>query len=978
MPEPHLGPADPPRARRVAVVAVHGVGDHPPFVTAREIGDLLSNLEYKPSSAGSPGDHADAESHPPRYSSFTEVTKRINVRPMRPGGGDESPEATAALAHVTPTGSKGPLDFLEDAAYRHSVEPARAEPGPALGLDHIFMKGQVRFYKGEEPEDTYQCLRLEGKRLAAPPSAPGGYSRDAAATIAGELRQSDVQLHKPAPDTEEKIVHIYEMFWSDLSRTANAFTRVFAELYQLLFHLASVSVTTVLAAAINVHAGKDQGLKSKWHRFAAAQRLPVGILGRPIPILNLFMAAVAPVIMLLSLMRSQLSERGEFAALVGLIALLVLAISGFALSTRSRFPRWLYSVPLILFGGLAALIAGVVLWTGTRSPAEQHSFVVSLLIRYFGTPFPQDTTEGAAAVVLLALCFGIVWLIVSAYDKRRPGSKSFALILGGALVLCVVVVFALGGLPVGGRKGINYPAIAFCLNILEVAFDLLALAWLIFFIGFVWAHIAGWIAVHRVSDSSERTKASRTRWTAQLILALSSISFVSFSVPLWTGVAKIAVGMLPGPSASAGAAPVRYRPVNAALYRWLWNHGFAVSASRAVTMENAADRFVTSPPLVSEWANLMLTIAGIAVLPVFLTAFLLAFSIAVWSIFPCVIGEVSPPESPSAKASEALGVWLDRGFRFMRSGGELIYWVFWIPALALVIFRFGLIDWLFENSGIFDTIIKIVGTIVAGTTIGIIGFSGRLKSLAGGLRPVLRVMFDVDNWLREYPRDSNPTARICGRYASLLRHISAWRDHEGNHYDAMVIIAHSQGTVISADFLRYVETERRIAGSMTAYDPELEHFGKMPIYFFTMGCPLHQLYGLRFPFLYGWARNDIPREEIPPGQLPDIQASDCPQPDLLRVERWINAYRSGDYIGRYLWRGGRKGYQWAPAATSYDEEWDPPAGKPARVSADHAGSRIEFCIGPGAHTHYWDHTAAMIAEVLDRLINNIPAAPANL
>jgi hypothetical protein len=32
------------------------------------------------------------------------------------------------------------------------------------------------------------------------------------------------------------------------------------------------------------------------------------------------------------------------------------------------------------------------------------------------------------------------------------------------------------------------------------------------------------------------------------------------------------------------------------------------------------------------------------------------------------------------------------------------------------------------------------------------------------------------------------------------------------------------------------------------------------------------------------------------------------------------------------------------------------------------GGRVEFSIGPGAHTHYWDSTAEPIAETLDVLI----------
>jgi hypothetical protein len=186
----------------------------------------------------------------------------------------------------------------------------------------------------------------------------------------------------------------------------------------------------------------------------------------------------------------------------------------------------------------------------------------------------------------------------------------------------------------------------------------------------------------------------------------------------------------------------------------------------------------------------------------------------------------------------------------------------------------------------------------------------------------------------------------------------------------MVIIAHSQGTVITADFLRFLHSESEQAGSMEDYDPELKQFASMPKFFFTMGCPLRQLYGLRFPYLYGWAMNKVADDSPAPGPPPDIGGDEAPRPCSLGVERWINAYRSGDYVGRYLWRGGDASYRWDPVSTTYEQEWDPPTGKPERVSADKEGHRIECCIGPGAHTHYWDHTAGLIAEVLDRMINN--------
>ena len=143
----------------------------------------------------------------------------------------------------------------------------------------------------------------------------------------------------------------------------------------------------------------------------------------------------------------------------------------------------------------------------------------------------------------------------------------------------------------------------------------------------------------------------------------------------------------------------------------------------------------------------------------------------------------------------------------------------------------------------------------------------------------------------------------------------------------------------------------------------------MPVYLFTMGCPLRQLYGLRFPYLYGWARGaDYATDQNAAGGL---SAEAPPDPKDLGIRQWVNAFRSGDYVGRHLWRSDAGGYGWDPITDSSDENWDPPAGRPEKISSDKDGSRIEFSIGPGAHTHYWDHTAKMIAEVLDRLIQTV-------
>jgi len=61
--------------------------------------------------------------------------------------------------------------------------------------------------------------------------------------------------------------------------------------------------------------------------------------------------------------------------------------------------------------------------------------------------------------------------------------------------------------------------------------------------------------------------------------------------------------------------------------------------------------------------------------------------------------------------------------------------------------------------------------------------------------------------------------------------------------------------------------------------------------------------------------------------------------------------------------------------------WDPApqvaAGAGGAVASDAPGiggadvpkaTRIEFCIGPGAHTHYFDETAARVGDAVDQLI----------
>jgi hypothetical protein len=934
-------------ARRIAVIAIHGVGDHQPFATAKEIGDLLSDLEYQPSKT-------------PRYAPFTEVVQRVNVRPVKTGPLFDSGRPMQAMAEARYAGAEAPCE-----------------------LDYLYTESQLALYKGEWPEDTYELLRLEGRRIPpvnAPNEPAPKVEPDEAGGIDQTLRKEGGSMPQDetrrregtgsptaAPGTQEKVVHVYEMYWADLSRLSNAFTQIFAELYQLLFQLADVGINNVKAAAMQFQ--KAPGAK-QWQSFDKWQSAGAGILAWPAPILNLFMMAMVPPIILVSLMRRHFNPAQEFLTLVALLGLLAAVLWGWQLlrsgqvrNSRGSLARFVIppiSIALVLgLAGLAALTGWI--------PG-------------------QETSEAACAAIVAFLGLGGVVLIVRAYDKRQPGSLKKMWQIFAVLAGVIVVVWALGGLSFIDAP--RYKAIVACINGIEIGFWLLFASWICFYVTYLITHYQGWRAVRAVKPGKGPTspeaelaydRSRRTRWTARLLLGLPATGFAILILIAWAAIAHLGVSFLPGdeqyqaavklsPNDDCPPAPtpawqacepgcVRYQPV-------VWMPRFHGSQTWC-----PAEHWV--------YKNI-LNAGGIVLLPIFLGAMLLALLIAMWGLAPVVWAEIDPPshtDKDLSAESTSLGHWLTQGFTFMHVAGAIVYFIMFVPLALLLWTALTVLTSYFHlppvPTDVAVTIARVSGALVVGAAVGILGFSGRLQSLALGFRPAVRVMLDVDNWLREYPRDSNPTARICGRYVSVLRHIVAWREDPADAetgYQALVIIAHSQGTVITADLLRYLQAKKQAADKNgQVYDPELGDLGSknFPIYLFTMGCPLRQLYGLRFPYLYGWARGTPKSASAYTPQ--DIEKDAKPDPSTLGIAQWVNAFRSGDYVGRNLWRADDSSYRWNQLGKS--DDWDPPAGKPDMISSDPDHTRIEFCIGPGAHTHYWDHTAALIAQTLDRLIN---------
>src|SRR5205814_6102269 len=99
---------------------------------------------------------------------------------------------------------------------------------------------------------------------------------------------------------------------------------------------------------------------------------------------------------------------------------------------------------------------------------------------------------------------------------------------------------------------------------------------------------------------------------------------------------------------------------------------------------------------------------------------------------------------------------------------------------------------------------SLFGFLAGWLVLALIASKGPFRGLALGLRSALDIALDVINWLRIFPQKSNCRGRICARFYSLLRHVQVWQSRiDGRGYDAVVILSHSQGTVIAAALLRY-------------------------------------------------------------------------------------------------------------------------------------------------------------------------------
>ncbi len=190
---------------------------------------------------------------------------------------------------------------------------------------------------------------------------------------------------------------------------------------------------------------------------------------------------------------------------------------------------------------------------------------------------------------------------------------------------------------------------------------------------------------------------------------------------------------------------------------------------------------------------------------------------------------------------------------------------------------------------------------------------------------------------------------------------------DGRGYDSIVIVAHSLGSLISADLLRFLHAEGYDALAPLGLAGEFEqHQGSISLKLLTMGNPTRQLLNRFFPYLYDWVRENpdngtrpLPTPVAVPPADPTFDPGALPDPAELGLATWVNVYRSGDYVGRSLWLT-----EWYRRTKGGNDA----GGYPEPLYVASFEGRSETCIGAGAHTHYWDDTAPDVAEQLNTLI----------
>jgi hypothetical protein len=929
---------------KVAVVVVHGVAYHAPGASARAASELLHGLRLADKKSPYGPDTQETVSIP---------LKQLKVKPL--------PEPDPGWMSGVPILGRLVAAFQERTVFltRAWKKMPRLDEPASEKVANDFMRLLLQDYRGvdcplKEPAEhdeaaSYVTTRIKMMRGETPPSGKGGTGSTSNTAAAEPPDDPSGPASRPAQP--EKEVHIYECYWADLSRPKNTILSFFQGLYQMLFHVGSLSR---LAISTGSDATENRDRKA-WKRLDRAQHWAVRILTLPIPILN--------VILFISLFGALPHLAGEttakYAAVISgaLLGLLVCMIVSPRLSASRSPMRWV-GIPVafgVVFGGVAWLV---------------------LILKL-------------SAIWILALegwilGAGIVYLSVSSYDEVRDGAKEAAALLYGlSFVIFLGLIWRVD-------KASELPVAQASLWMVQIVLAGLRASWILLFISMFLALCLGSYAWRfHPKNSAERGRAKAAVRTSRFALAMPTLGILIVTLALWSGLfvkttnkstcqacpsESLATSLTEKTPDKLGGLSVKTTTKSAC--QLCPSKSLATRLFSETTPEESIGRWwidwslmypqrvrpfaalpgETADPSPDAYFRGLLVWSATPAFPMVLVVLLMGIFLLLLWLVPSILTEKSPPRGSNNASSKRMGGWLSRGL----DTTAIVFVLFGIAAfvspLGYAATHYLAISDAKDNPDVIKYVIYPTALILQWLGLAT-GSLAILVSVAKSGSSVLGIILDVDNYLRTSPKEKTPRARIVERYVSLLRYLA---DEKNGGYERIVILAHSLGALISGDLLLYLKTEG---------DPDLSGFGlgtKIPIRLFTMGDPARQFLNRFFPYLYKWVRDTPDNGLTHLGKLtptrPNTRIEGTPNPNGLGLERWVNAYRSGDYIGRSLWLN-----EWYGRTTTGTGEYP----QPISVAQDNAAApvREEMCIGAGAHQHYWDQSAPDIAEKLDLLIS---------
>lgn len=897
-------PADMGRPHRVAIIGVHGVARHEPGDTANAMAELLLSLpSFNPEHADTPFE----KRKPREFDYFDSKGIQISLQPVC-----IEKRVEAERNQVIP----GPFR-LQEGSYKFALHLSKElEVGKQRGeIGRQWSIKLLQDYYGAADGNKYATTRLDGRR---------------------------------ADSTE---AHIYEMFWADLARPTSSVVSFFLAVFQLILHLPSLS-----RLAIDSRPNPDK----VWKIFQSLQRYASRILQMVLPL-----AKVMLLIVLLTAIPAvkNVEQLGLFSAVVATIVVAVLTFLVMNYQLKPIFTRRATWLVTSFLPALAILIS--ILYIVGR---EQN--------------YPTKSVEIVVlSISLWILGAGLIWWVLNAYQTTRPGIQGWGWVFYAAASV-VFAIFAYRASRLPGESD------QIALSIQRASFW--TAQWLLVFIRVSWitlaflailASIVGAIACHRGGSESDKSKARAAVRTSRFALAMPAFLFVVVTSFIWAGLFSIAdkvhnpffeQRVINDPAPHPHWRRLRYLdlyPGSSVADSFTGNCDAPKPACSGGQKDSPSRGDVNQPDYLK--GVLAWSLGSGSYIVVLIT--LLGLTILIWWALPSVLTEKFPPRrgydwytthhtEPPRNSTNAeamwMGGWISRGLDSI----SVVTWLTWF-AIFLIPLAFLYIGpphlWSLRAHS------QYVMTLVVCRVIAVASTTAVFVALVHYSSPVLRVILDVDTYLRTGPIEATPRAKIFERYVSLLRHIAQYQDTDGNGYDKVVIVAHSLGALISGDLLNLLEHQKN--------DPALQKLGfwqthdnlKVPIILFTMGNPVRQLLNRFFPYLYDWVRDNPDNGTMPLGrplkQPPADIDSSLPDPKDLGVEKWISGYRSGDYVGRSLWLN-----EWYRRTATSDKDGIYPEIMTKISSKDH--TRVEFCIGAGAHTHYWDDTAPDIASQLNEII----------